>query len=214
MRIVINYLFGEIEKKKFVEFFLCLLFFISLFSATCFFFDHKELNIWDYKINFPVGLLFFPLTFVISNIIQDFYGKKTANTVVACSFIADILLVAISLIIASVGDRNDYYTVFKDLPTIMGATLIFLAVSSSFNIFIYGKIKKICSSSVLGMAISFFGSTTAAEILTSSMSMPLLFYKEGISGSILLSISVIVIYKLSFNFIATLGYIFAVEKFK
>ncbi|MCF6768430.1 VUT family protein [Thiotrichales bacterium 19S11-10] len=211
---VIYFLFGEIDRYKTAEIFLSLLFFISLFTATCFFFDHRFIEIFGVEINFPVGLLFFPLTFVISNMTQDLFGRRAANTIVFCSFFADILLVSMSWVIANVGDRYDYYTVFNDLPIIMGATLVFLAISSAFNIFIYELLKKVRTTNIIGLGLSFFSSTTAAEILTSSMSMPLLFYKEGISGSILLSIGVIVAYKIIFNLVATLVYIMIFDKIK
>jgi hypothetical protein len=62
------------------------------------------------------------------------------------------------------------------------------------------------------MATWFFIAITATEILTSAMSMPLMFYKHGLSGSILLAIAIIVTYKVLANIIITSTYGIFVKK--
>lgn len=206
MRSIIRFLFGDIAKNKSFDIFLVLLFFISLFSATCFFFDSKAVILFGYEIHLPIGLLFFPATYVISNIIQDRNGRQYANTVVAFSFFADVILVAMFWVMAHLGDRADYFSVFNALPVIMGATFIFLGVSSIFNTFIFEITRRWRKKSIVGLFFSFFTSITASEFLVSSLSMPLLFYKNGLKGSIILTILITVIYKVVFNFIATVIY--------
>ena len=203
---VVRLLFGETSSSRSADVFLILLFFISLFSATCFFFDSKAVMLFGYKVHLPVGLLFFPATYVISNIIQDRHGRQYANTVVALSFLADVMLVGMFWVMAHLGDRVDYFTVFNALPVIMGATFIFLSVSSIFNTFIFEVTKHWRKKNIVGMFFGFFTSITASEFLVSSMSMPLLFYKNGLKGSIILTILVTVIYKVVFNFVATVIY--------
>lgn len=203
---VIKILFGEVSANKAVDVLLTLLFFISLFSATCFFFDSKAVTLLGYEIHLPVGLLFFPATYVISNIIQDRNGRQYANTVVAFSFLADVILVGMLWVMAHLGDRSDYSTVFNALPVIMGATFVFLGVSSVFNTFIFEVTKKWRKKNIVGIFFGFFTSITASEFLVSSMSMPLLFYKNGLKGSIILTIIITVLYKILFNFIATILY--------
>lgn len=203
---VVKILFGEVSVNRATDVFLTLLFFISLFSATCFFFDSKAVTLFGYEIHLPIGLLFFPATYVISNIIQDRNGRQYANTVVAFSFLADVILVGMFWVMAHLGDRIDYFTVFNALPVIMGATFIFLGVSSIFNTFIFEVTKQWRKKNIVGMFFGFFTSITASEFLVSSMSMPLLFYKNGLKGSIILTIVITVIYKVVFNFIATVIY--------
>ncbi len=186
---------------------LALAFFISLFSATCFFFDSHQVHIFGYAVHFPVGLLFFPLTYVVSNIVQDRSGRSAANTMVACSYGADIILVMMSWVIAHAGDRADYLSVFKDLPLIMGATFVFIAISSVINIVIFELLKEWRRRSTMGLFVSFFASITVAELAVSSMSMPLLFFKQGFSHQLGLTITLIVTYKLVFNAVATIGYV-------
>lgn len=56
------------------------------------------------------------------------------------------------------------------------------------------------------MLMRFFITITATEILTSTMSMPLMFYKHGLSGNVLLTIVIIVTYKVLANIVITLTY--------
>lgn len=203
----INLVFGEIKLKKAIDIFLILMFFISLFSATCFFFDTRAIVFLGHQIHFPVGLLFFPATFVISNIIQDRSGREAANTVVACCFLADLMLVGMGWVIAHVGDRADYLTVFQDLPIIMGSTFVFLTVSSILNSWLYKKLSAFRNKSIIGLFISFFTSITIAEIAVSTMSMFLLYHKQELTGNVFLTILVIVLYKIVFNLVATIFYV-------
>ncbi|WP_407712575.1 VUT family protein [Citrobacter koseri] len=101
-----------------------MLFTIILCCTTLFFFDHKELAYGEHAIHFSVGLIVFPLTFTISNVLQDRYGKLYANTVTRYAFICDLVLVSIAYILCNIGDRNDYFSVYKQPPVIMGVTFL------------------------------------------------------------------------------------------
>ena len=115
MKKLMYFLFGEVDPKVIPDLGLTLTFFISLFSATCFFFDARMITVLGYQVHFPVGLIFFPLTYVISNIFQFRRGRQVANAMVACCFIADLFLVTMGWFIANIGDRKDFYTVFCTL---------------------------------------------------------------------------------------------------
>jgi len=184
---MLNQIRGKINLDKFKEYCLVLGYFISLFITTCFFFDTHQFKMVGTIQQLPIGLTFFPITFGISNIVQYKYGRVAANSLVFAGFIFDTLLVFGGVFLAWVGDRADYWTVFKDLPHIMMATWFFMGIGSVFKI-------------------------TATEILTSAMSMPLMFYKHGLSGSILLAIAIIVTYKVLANIIITSTYGIFVKK--
>lgn len=194
------------DSNKLIEYSLVVGYFCSLFISTCFFFDSKKIEIFHIIIQFPIGLIFFPLTFGISNILQDIYGKLITNTVIATSFIFDTVLVFGGLFLAWMGDRNDFWTVFKDIPNIMIATWLFLGIGSIFNITLYNYFKKIQPKNIFSLMLRFFITITSTEILTSTMSMPLMFYKHGLHGSIILTILAIVLYKICANFLITFAY--------
>ncbi|MDE1716326.1 VUT family protein [Chromobacterium amazonense] len=97
-----------LDIEKFKEYCLIVGYFASLFSSTCFFFDAKKVELFGYIVQLPIGLTFFPLTFALCNIVQDRYGKRAANSLVATAFIFDTLLVAAATLMAWLGDRHDY----------------------------------------------------------------------------------------------------------
>ena len=200
---------NTIDTDKLKEYCLVVGYFAALFSSTCFFFDAKQSVLFGITFQLPIGLTFFPITFALCNIIQDKYGKRAANSLVATAFIFDTLLVFGGLFLAWLGDRNDYWTVFKDMYTIMMATWFFLGVSSVFNIAVYAYFKRKEPKNMFDIIFRFFVTITATELLTSLMSMPLMFYKHGLSGSIILTIVVVVLYKIIANIIITAIYGFS-----
>lgn len=204
---MVKFLFGKVDKHNFVDILLPLLFFVCLFSTTLFFFDSRLVTIFGYSIHLPIALTFFPATYIISNVVQDRKGRTYANTVVFSGFLVDIILVAMCWVLAHIGNRADYFSVFNALPLIMGSSLVFMILSSLLNIFIFEATKRLRQQSILGEFIGFFSSITAAEILITSLSMPLLFYHQGFKSGLILTISITVVYKLSFNLIATVLYV-------
>lgn len=201
-----NKILSSLDIEKLKEYCLVVGYFASLFSATCFFFDAHQFEMFGLPQQLPIGLTFFPLTFALSNIIQYKFGKRVANSLILTAFIFDTLLVFGGLFLAWIGDRNDYWTVFKDMPSIMIATWFFLGIGSIFNIKLYTYLTKIDSKSIFEMLLKFFITITATELLTSTLSMPLMFYKHGLSGSVVLTIAIIVTYKILANIIITSAY--------
>ncbi len=185
MKKIISKIFITLNIEKFKEYCLVVGYFTSLFSATCFFFDAHQFKLFGLPQQLPIGLTFFPLTFALSNIIQDKFGVKAANSLVLTAFIFDTLLVFGGLFLAWIGDREDYWTVFRDMPSIMIATWFFLGIGSVFNIALYKYLGRKDPKNIFDMLVRFFITITATELLTSTISMPLMFYKHGLSGSVL-----------------------------
>jgi uncharacterized PurR-regulated membrane protein YhhQ (DUF165 family) len=203
---MINKPFISFDSDKLKEYCLILGFFISLFSATCFFFDPKKVELFGIEVQLPVFLAFFPLTFAFSNIIQDKFGRRVANSLILAAFMFDTLLVFGLLLLASVGDREDYRSVFADMPLIMITTWLFLGISGIFNTLFYAYLKRKEPKNIFDMLFRFFLSITAAEMLISTLSMPLMFYRHGLSGSVALTIIIEVTYKIILNAIITFIY--------
>ncbi|MGV3278024.1 VUT family protein [Rickettsiales bacterium LUAb2] len=202
----------NINFAKTKEYSLVLAYFVCLFITTCFFFDAHKVEVLGYTIQLPIALTFFPLTFAISNIIQDKFGKVAATSLTFLAFTFDTLLVFGAVFLASIGDRSDYWTVFKDMPTIMVSTWLFMGVGSTVNILFYGYINKKPAKSTAIAMLRLFSAITLAEIITSSMSMPLLFYKHGLEGSLILTITISVAYKVLANIVITIVYGILIKK--
>ena len=85
-----NKIITSLDTEKLKEYCLVVGYFVSLFSATCFFFDTHQFVMFGLPQQLPIGLIFFPLTFAFSNILQIKFGKRTANSLILTAFIFDI----------------------------------------------------------------------------------------------------------------------------
>jgi len=53
---------------------------------------------WDYTFELSVGILPYPVTFLVTDIISEIYGKRRADQVVVSGFIASLFMIAIILV--------------------------------------------------------------------------------------------------------------------
>ncbi len=84
---------------------LSAIFIASLVSCNLIFQKFFSINIWvpfigDYTFEQSVGLLAYPITFLVTDIISEIYGQKRANQVVTSGLIASIFM----LLLVSVSD--------------------------------------------------------------------------------------------------------------
>ena len=110
------------KKDKANFLFLCLagIFITSLFSCNLIFQKFFEINIWlpfigVYTFQQSVGLLPYPITFIVTDVISELYGKSKANQVVTVGLIASLfmlLIVTVSDLIpsASFGVGSDIFS--------------------------------------------------------------------------------------------------------
>ena len=85
--------------------------------------------------------------------------------------------------------------------TIMISTWVFIGIASIFNILLYAYLQRMPPRNIIIRLFRFFISITATEILISTMSMPLLFYKHGLQGSVYFTLLFVVTYKVVANLI-------------
>ena len=88
--------------------FLCLssIFIASLVSCNLIFQKFFQIDIWVpflgiYTFQQSVGLLPYPITFIVTDIISELYGKQKANQVVTAGLIASLFM----LLIVTVSDK-------------------------------------------------------------------------------------------------------------
>ncbi len=80
--------------------FLASIFITSLVSCNLIFQKFFEINIWlpfigYYTFQQSVGLLPYPITFIVTDVISEVYGKKKANKVVLSGLVASLFMLAI-----------------------------------------------------------------------------------------------------------------------
>lgn len=203
---ILDKIFGETIETDQGKIYLPLLFCIALTSSTFFFFDHKTISFSGTSLHISMGLIFFPFTFSFVNIIQDKYGKLYANTVVRYGFLCDALFVLISYILANLGERTDYLSVYIQLPTIMGMTFVFVWISNLLNILVFEKFQAIPKF----VFLRYFTSAFIAETVISGISIPLMMRTNNINHGLVMSVLFIVFYKMTLT--AFLSILIAMKK--
>lgn len=188
---VLDKLFGETTQDDHAKVFLPIAFCIFLTSSTFLFFNHRSINIFGFDINISMGIIFFPVTFTIVNIMQDKYGRLFANTAVRYGFLFDALFVAISYLLSNIGSRTDYQTVYNQLPSIMISSFFFIWISNLINTIIFEKIKTYSSA-----FLAYFVSSSIAESAISFLSIPLMMKGNNLTKGTLPSIIFIIFYKI------------------
>lgn len=184
---------------------LPIMFCVILTSTTFFFFDYKNLDILGHKIHFSLGLLVFPLTFSLTNIMQHKYGELFANTAVRYGFLGDLLMVTIAYLLSSIGERQDYFTIYHQIPVIMTSTFFFVWLSNTVNIALFKYTK---STGFL----KFFLAAFISESSISLISIPLMFLENKIHGNPTYSIIAVVLYKMTATLILSVLISFTIKK--
>lgn len=82
-------------------------FIASLVSCNLIFQKFFSINIWlpfigDYTFEQSVGLLAYPVTFLVTDIISEIYGRKRANQVVASGLIASLFMLLLVMVSDSI----------------------------------------------------------------------------------------------------------------
>lgn len=199
----LKFIFGKIDNDKLIYTSLYSLFFISLTSATLSVLDVYNFFFLDLEITFTTGLLFFPLTFVISNLIQDRYNIQTANTVVLVALFSDGVLMLMLKITSILGSSDQYFFVYSPLFKVWCISFFSIIVSCFINNVIFKKLRIYFSKGFIGAFISILTSSVTAEILLTCISLPMIL---SLSSNVKNTLSAIILnfaYKIIFTFIAS-----------
>lgn len=96
---------------------------------------------WDffdlYRFEISVGVLPYPVTFLITDLVSEIYGKRKANQIVTAGIFASVLSLLIVIIASSV-PATDWSPIGDDLfETVFGATA--LAVTASMTAYLLAQ---------------------------------------------------------------------------
>lgn len=72
--------------------FFCSLFCTILVTGNLLFQKFVSINLFDHKFEISAGVLFYPVTFLISDLVTEFYGQKNAKFMVNIAFICSIVV--------------------------------------------------------------------------------------------------------------------------
>ncbi len=121
------------QKKRQAEIlFLVLsaLFVAALITANLIFqkfFRWNPFGLWEFELS--AGIIPYPVTFLVTDIISEIYGRKMANRVVIAGLFASIFMLLI-IIVASAAPATDFSPVSNaEFDTVFGFTFVAVAAS-------------------------------------------------------------------------------------
>lgn len=100
-----------------------------------------------FGIAMPAGVIVFPITFLVTDVINEVWGKNEANNTVKLGFISNVLFtlfIYISIILPPFKFwelQTEFETVLGSVPRITLAGLITFAISQTLDVHIFHKLK-------------------------------------------------------------------------
>ena len=166
------------------------IFVASLVSCNLIFQKFFQIDIWvpfygNYTFQQSVGLLPYPITFIVTDIISEIYGKRKANDVVTTGLIASLfmlLIVTISDIIPSApfGIGSEIFSkVFGLSSAAVFASMLAYLIAQLVDIRIYHFWKKLTKGKLLWLRNNF--STFSSQFIDSCLVIGLLCFFDILS---------------------------------
>lgn len=148
----------------------------------------KIINIFGFYA--PAGVLAYSVTFIVSDIISEIWGKERANEVIQCGFIA--LLTAIVLSWAALHwtpapfwhGQEGFASVLSNTPRIVLASLIAYIISQTHDVWLFHLLKKVTGGKHLWLRNN--ASTVASQLIDSTIFVTVAFYGVMPVGDIII----------------------------
>jgi len=126
------------------------------------------------------GVLPYPLTFLITDVLSEFYGKKRTNNVIITGFVASILILGVLLlgslfnsIDGSPVDDATYNMVFKNSWRVMGASMIAYLTAQFVDVKLFHFWKGLTNGKHLWLRNN--GSTILSQFVDTALVVSVLF---------------------------------------
>ncbi len=138
----------------------------------------KIINIFGFYA--PAGVLAYSITFIVSDIISEIWGRERANEVIHCGFIA--LLTAIVLSWAALHwtpapfwhGQEGFASVLSNTPRIVLASLVAYLVSQTHDVWLFHFLRNITGGSHLWLRNNV--STVVSQLIDSVIFVTIAFY--------------------------------------
>lgn len=152
---------------------LKLLLYIAIISASTLLISNlAAIKLWDFfGIAVDGGVVVFPLTYIIGDLIVEFYGKKIAKNIVFAGFLVNIIAVIVFYIVIALpaydgwNMQDAYANVLGFMPRIIIGSLIAYVCSNLFNNFIFVKLKNSNSLFAKSFIARALGSSSVAHLV-------------------------------------------------
>ena len=126
------------------------------------------------------GILPYPLTFLVTDLISELYGQKKANLVVFSGFIASLFVLLFlwlggqfNAIPSSIVDAVTYNSVFRNAWRLIAASMVAYLIAQFIDVRIFHFWKKLTNGKHLWLRNN--GSTIASQLVDTSLVICILF---------------------------------------
>ena len=126
------------------------------------------------------GILPYPLTFLVTDLISELYGQKKANLVVFSGFIASLFVLLFlwlggqfNSIPSSIVDDFTYNSVFRNAWRLIAASMVAYLIAQFIDVRIFHFWKKLTNGKHLWLRNN--GSTIASQLVDTSLVICILF---------------------------------------
>ncbi|MEC9105766.1 MAG: queuosine precursor transporter [Candidatus Neomarinimicrobiota bacterium] len=126
------------------------------------------------------GILPYPLTFLVTDLISELYGQKKANLVVFSGFIASLFVLLFlwlggqfNSIPSSIVDDVTYNSVFRNAWRLIAASMVAYLIAQFIDVRIFHFWKKLTNGKHLWLRNN--GSTIASQLVDTSLVICILF---------------------------------------
>lgn len=126
-------------------------------------------KLWDLGgVSVDGGLLIFPLSYVLGDLMVELYGKKLANYVIYASFFLNVLAILVFVLVGLLpaydgwGGQEAYNMILGFVPRIVIGSLAAYLVSGVLNNLVFEKIREKTGEKKLWLR--FLGSSVLAKI--------------------------------------------------
>ena len=159
--------------NRMTNFKLKLLIYFAAISASALLISNlAAIKLWDFfGIAVDGGIVVFPLTYIIGDLIVEFYGKKTAKTIIYAGFLINITAILVFYIVIALPAyegwemQSAYSDIFGFTPRIIIGSLMAFVCSNIFNNYIFTRLKNgsgLFANSFIARAL---GSSAFAHII-------------------------------------------------
>ena len=135
------------------------------------------------------GILPYPLTFLVTDLISELYGQKKANLVVASGFIASMFVLLFlwlgaqfNSIPSSIVNDSIYNSVFQNAWRLIAASMVAYLFAQFIDVRIFHFWKKLTNGKHLWLRNN--GSTVASQLVDTTLVICILFVGVWESGQI------------------------------
>lgn len=153
-----------------------LIYFAAISAGVLLISNLSAVKLWNFfGIAVDGGVVVFPLSYIIGDLIVEFYGKKIAKHIILAGFLVNIIAVIVFYIVIALPAYEGWEmqealaSVLGFAPRIILGSLIAYVCSNLFNNYVFTRMKNgkgIFASSFIARAI---GSSAVAHLIDSSI---------------------------------------------